>query len=329
MPKKNNQKLRLLYIKDILEKHTDENHGISRAEFKTYLSHYNVEAPTRKTFYDDLKALEDYGMELDHDPYGKCYQLLERQFDLPEIKLIIDAIQSSKSIPESMTTTIIKKMESLCSKYQARELHRAVIVSGRVKTLNEGTRNNIDYIHAAISEDKQITFKYFDYDTSLKKKYRKRGAKYTISPYALVYSDENYYLLAYDKAYKAIRNYRVDRMEGVNIIGESIREGKEEFDAIDMRKFQKYTFGMYSGEVKEVTMVFTNNMMNAVVDRFGRDIFINKEDDYHFRVSVEVAVSPQFYGWVFGLGKMVKIIGPEDVRQGYLDMISGVQEKYE
>ena len=104
---------------------------------------------------------------------------------------------------------------------------------------------------------------------------------------------------------------------------------KEEFDAIDMRKFQKYTFGMYSGEVKEVTMVFTNNMMNAVVDRFGRDIFINKEDDYHFRVSVEVAVSPQFYGWVFGLGKMVKIVAPEDVRQGYLDMMKGVQERYE
>ena len=329
MPKKNNQKLRLVYMKDILEKHTDENHGITRDDFERYLSHFKVDAPTRKTFYDDLDALEDYGMELGRDPYGKCYQLLERQFDLPEIKLIIDAIQSSKSIPESMTRTIIKKMESLCSEHQARELHRDVIVSGRVKTLNEGTRNNIDYIHTAISEDKQITFKYFDYDTSLKKKYRKRGAKYTISPYALVYSDENYYLLAYDKAYKEIRPYRVDRMEGVNIVAESVREGKEAFDTIDMRKFQKYTFGMFSGNVKEVTMVFTNNMMNAVVDRFGQDIFVHKEDDYHFRVSVEVAVSPQFYGWVFGLGKMARIVGPEDVRQGYLDMMKGVQEKYE
>jgi len=328
MPKKNNQKLRLLYMKDILEKHTDEDHGISRAQFETYLSHWDVDAPTRKTFYDDLDALEDYGMELGRDPYGKSYQLLERQFDLPEIKLIIDAIQSSKSIPESMTGTIIGKLESLCSEYQARELHRDVIVSGRVKTLNEGTRNNIDYIHAAISADKQITFKYFDYDTSLKKKYRKRGAKYTISPYVLVYSDENYYLLAYDKAYKEIRPYRVDRMEGVSIIETSIREGKEEFDAIDMRKFQKYTFGMYSGEIKEVTMVFVNSMMNAVVDRFGRDIFVYKEDDYHFRVSVPVAVSPQFFSWVFGLGKKVRITAPEDVRQGYLDMIKGVQEKY-
>lgn len=329
MPKKNNQKLRLLYMKDILEKHTDEDHGISRDNFETYLSHWHVDAPTRKTFYDDLDALEDYGMDIARDPYGKSYKLLSREFDLPEIKLIIDAIQSSKSIPESMTRTIIEKMESLCSKYQARGLHRDVIVSGRVKTLNEGIQNNIDYIHLAISTDKQITFKYFDYNTQLKKQYRKRGAKYTISPYALVYSDENYYLLAYDKAYKEIRPYRVDRMEGVNIVNESIREGKEAFDAIDMRKFQKYTFSMYTGEVKEVTMVFTNNMMNAVVDRFGRDIFVNKEDDYHFRVSVEVAVSPQFYGWVFGLGKMVRIVGPEDVRQGYLDMIEGVQSKYE
>lgn len=329
MPKKNNQKLRLLYMKDILEKHTDEDHGISLKDFERFLSHKHVEAPTRKTFYDDLDALEDYGMDLGRDPYGKSYKLLSRDFELPYIKLIIDAIQSSKSIPESMTRKIIEMLESFCSEYQVRQLKRSVIVSGRVKSINQGMRNNIDYIHTAISEDKQITFKYFDYDTDLKKKYRKRGAKYTISPYALVYSDENYYLLAYDKAYKAIRNYRVDRMEGVNIIGESTREGKEEFDAIDMRKFQKYTFGMYSGEVKEVTMVFTNNMMNAVVDRFGRDIFINKEDDYHFRVSVEVAVSPQFYGWVFGLGKMVKIVAPEDVRQGYLDMMKGVQERYE
>jgi len=118
-------------------------------------------------------------------------------------------------------------------------------------------------------------------------------------------------------------------MEGVNVIETSVREGKDEFHAIDMTKFQKYTFGMFSGEVKEVTMVFVNSMMNAVIDRFGRDIFIYKEDDDHFRVSVEVAISPQFYGWVFGLGKMVRIKGPEDVRQGYLDMMKGVQEKYE
>lgn len=159
--------------------------------------------------------------------------------------------------------------------------------------------------------------------------YRKRGGQYTISPFALVYSDESYYLLAYDAELKEIRNYRVDRMEKVTGVEGSVREGKEEFVAIDMSKYQKYTFGMYSGDVKEVTMVFTNNMVNAVVDRFGRDIMIHKEDGYHFRVSVPVAVSPQFYGWVFGLGKMVRIVGPEDVRQGYLDMMKGVQGKYE
>ena len=330
MPKKSNQKLRLLYMKDILEKHTDENHGIAREDFERYLSHFEVEAPTRKTFYDDLDALEDYGMDIGRDPYGKAYKLLSREFELPEIKLIIDAIQSSKSIPESMTGTIIDKLEGLCSEHQARGLHRDVIVSGRVKTLNEGTRNNIDYIHAAISADKQINFRYFDYTPQMKRQYRKRGAKYTISPYALIYSDENYYLLAYDAELEEIRPYRVDRMEGVNIVEESIREGKEDFDAIDMRKFQKYTFGMFGGEVKEVTMVFPNFMVNSVIDRFGQDIMIHKEDDNkHFRISVEVAVSPQFYGWVFGLGRKVRIIAPEDVRQGYLDMMDGVREKYE
>lgn len=329
MPKKNNQKLRLLYMKDILEKHTDANHGIPRSKFEDFLALCGVDASTRKTFYDDLDALEDYGLDIEREEYGKSYRLLSREFNLPQIKLIIDAIQSSKSIPESMTRDIIGKMESLCSEYQAKELHRNVIVSGRVKTLNEGAQNNIDHIHAAIATDRQISFKYFDYDTRLKKHYRKRGAKYTISPFALVYCDENYYLLAYDARLKEIRNYRVDRMENVIGIEGSVREGKEAFAAIDMAKYQKYTFGMYSGEVKEVTMVFTNNMMNAVVDRFGNDIFVFPEDDKHFRVSVAVAISPQFYGWVFGLGKMVRIIAPEDVRQGYLDMMKGIQEKYE
>lgn len=329
MPKKANQKLRLVYMKEILERHTDIDHGIARADFKRYLSHQGIEAPTRKTFYDDLGALEDYGMDIGRDPYGKEYKLLSREFDFPEIKLIIDAIQASKSIPNSMTRTLIEKIESLCSKYQAKELNRDVIVSGRVKTINEGTQNNIDYIHAAISADQQITLKYIDYDTSLKKHYRKRGGLYTLSPFVLVYSDENYYLLAYDASLKEIRPYRVDRMENVLNIEGSVREGKEEFASIDMEKYKQYTFGMYSGEVKEVSMVFTNNMVNAVVDRFGRDIMIHKEDKYHFRISVAVAVSPQFYGWVFGLGKMVRIIGPEDVRQGYLDMMKNVQEKYE
>ena len=329
MPKKSNQKLRMIYMKEILERHTDIDHGIAREDFERYLSHRGIEAPTRKTFYDDLDALDDYGMDIGRDPYGKAYKLLSREFDLPEIKLIIDAIQASKSIPESMTQRLIKKIEMLCSEYQAKELNRDVIVSGRVKTINEGTRNNIDYIHTAISNDQQITCKYFDYDTSLKKKYRKRGSQYTLSPFALVYSDENYYLLAYDAQLKEIRNYRVDRMENVSCVEGSVREGKEEFATIDMSKYQKYTFGMYSGEVKEVTMVFTNNMVNAVVDRFGRDIMIHKEDKYHFRISVAVAVSPQFYGWVFGLGKMARIVGPEDVRQGYLDMMQDVQGKYE
>ena len=328
MPKKSNQKLRLVYMKEILERHTDEEHGIARDDFERYLSHHGIEAPTRKTFYDDLGALEDYGMDLGRDPYGKSYKLLSREFDFPEIKLIIDAVQASKSIPVSMTRRIIKKIEALCSEYQAKELDRNVIVSGRVKTLNEGMQNNIDHIHAAISSDQQITCKYFDYDTSLKRKYRRKGEKYTLSPFALVYSDENYYLLAYDKHWKEVRPYRVDRMENVSSIADSVREGKEEFADIDMAKYQKYTFGMYSGEKINVTMVFTNDMVNAVIDRFGQDIIIHKEEKDHFQISVDVAVSPQFYGWVFGLGKKARIIGPKDVRKGYLDMMKDIQEKY-
>lgn len=329
MPKKPDQKLRLLYMKEILERYTDEEHGISRKEFETQLSHHGIDAPTRKTFYDDLDTLEAYDMDIARDPYGKEYKLLSREFDLLQIKLIIDAIQANKSIPEQKTREIVGQLKMLCSKYQEKTLDRDVITTGRVKTLNEGTQNNIDHIHAAIADDRQISTLYFDYDMDLKKHYRRRGGRMTLSPFALVYSDENYYLLAYDAKLEEIRTYRVDRMEKVVEIEESVREGKEEFAALDMTKYSKYTFGMFKGDIKEVTMIFTKDMVNTVIDRFGRDIIIHKEDKDHFHITVSVAVSQQFYGWVFGLGKKAAILGPEDVRQGYLDMMRDIQERYD
>jgi predicted DNA-binding transcriptional regulator YafY len=197
-----------------------------------------------------------------------------------------------------------------------------------VKNEEDLISNNVGNINAAMDSGEQISFKYFDYNIQKRKTYRMKGQLYTVSPYALVYSDENYYMHAYAEEHGEVRPYRVDRMEGVKVLAGVVRQGKEVFDKIDLAQYQKYTFSMFGGKVEPVTMVFQNRMMNAVIDRFGRDLMVMKEDDNHFRITVNVAVSNQFYGWVFGLGNMVRIVGPEHVEQGMKDMLEEVRKRY-
>jgi len=245
------------------------------------------------------------------------------------LKLIIDSVQSSKFLSVKSSREIIRKMEKLCSKHEASQLHRLIILTNRVKNEEDLISNNVGNINAAMDSGEQINFKYFDYSIQKRKTFRKKGQLYIVSPYALVYSDENYYMLAYAEEHGEVRPYRVDCMEGVKVLAGVVRQGKEIFDKIDLAQYQKYTFSMFGGKVEPVTMVFQNRMMNAVIDRFGRDIMVMKEDDNHFCVTVKVAVSNQFYGWVFGLGNMVRIVGSEYVKQGMKDLLESVHGGYE
>lgn len=200
------------------------------------------------------------------------------------------------------------------------------MIANRVKSISKGLFFNVDTVHAAISANKQISFKYFDYDLKKQRKYFKKGERYVASPWSMIYVDDNYYLLAYQDG--KFKHFRVDKMEDVQI---SIldRDAADEFAKIDMSAYTKYTFSMYGGEIMPVTMIFQNRMMGAVMDRFGRDIFVTKEDDRHFKVTVNVAVSNQFFGWVFGLGKMVRIVGPESVKEKMKKALEGILERYE
>ena len=229
---------------------------------------------------------------------------------------------------EKSTQDLIDKLKTLCSHHEARTLEREVIVANRVKTMNHSIHYNVDGIHRAIADNKQIQFRYFDYDIHKRKRYFKKGEVYVVSPWRLIYTDDNYYLLAYEENAGKFKHFRADKMDSVQAL-EAERIGKEAFDELDMANYTKYTFSMFGGEPEIVTMVFQNRMMGAVMDRFGSDIVAMKEDNTHFRVSVSVAVSQQFFAWVFGLGKAVRIVAPESVKEQMKKALADIAERYE
>ena len=339
MARSEGQKLKLFALKEILENETDDSHGITMARILELLSMRGIKAE-RKSIYDDLRTLRESDILDLVGPQGqnRTYSVGERVFQLSELKMMIDALQSSKFLSEKTTRDLIKKLESFCSKYEAKELHRQVVLANRVKNISSSSVlfRTIDAIHRAITANAQVSFQYFDYDLKKQKHYMKKGERYVVSPWAMIYTDDNYYLLAYTEG--KFKHFRVDRMDKTEAMITEIaeaevaslaREGAEEFAKKDMSAYTKYTFSMFGGETVPVTMVFQNRMMGAVMDRFGRDVVAMKEDERHFRVTVSVAVSNQFYGWVFGLGKAVRIIGPESVKEGMKKALADIAARYE
>lgn len=328
MAKGNNQKLKLLYMAKIFTEKTDENHGISVQELIAQLNQYEVNAD-RKTIYLDFEELRHFGMDIVSYQEGRnvFYKLVHRDFELAELKLLVDSVQSSKFITERKSRELIKKLESLVSTYEAKQLHRQVILTGRVKTMNESIYYSVDKIHAAISDDKQITFQYFQWNTKKKPELRHNGAWYQISPWTLVWDDEYYYLIGYDSTEDKIKHYRVDKMLHLEAT-DNKREGKDVFKQMNLPKYSKGLFGMYGGETVDVTLLCENNMVGPIIDRFGKDIIIVPVDDSHFQTHVQVSASEQFLGWVIALGKGVKIIGPDSLVEAMKDEVKRLADQY-
>ena len=325
MPRSENQKLKLLYLKQFFEEKTDEDHPATMPDILAYLKANGVEAE-RKSIYTDLTALADFGMDVRKDVYGKSYTWFDREFELPEVKLIIDSVASSKFLSEKKSDALIKKLGKLVSEHQRKELRRQVRVMGRAKSMNNSVLINADAIHAAIAANTTIKFKYFHYNLKLERAYSYNGETREASPWALLYDNDNYYLLAYIDG--DFRTYRVDRMASVEQ-GTNERQGKEAFEKMDMPAYSKATFGMYNGKQEQVTMVFHNRMLDTVIDQFGREVWLSKVDDWHFQVTVPVAVSPQFFAWVFGMGNYVTITAPDSVVKQMKDMLGKVSKRYE
>lgn len=328
MPKGSNQKLKLYHLAQIMLENTDDDHYITMPEIMSALEAYEVTAD-RRTIYADLKDLEALGIEVEGEPVGGGYRyhVVERPFELPELKLLVDAIQSSKFITERKTNALIRKLEKLVSKYEAMKLQRQVYVSGRIKTMNESIYYTVDTIHNAISENRKIRFQYFQWNVKKEMELRHDGAYYHISPWGLSWDAENYYLIGYDSEARKIKHYRVDKMLRLQMSDEK-REGKEHFKKLDMADYAKKSFGMFGGREEKVKLLVENTLAGVIIDRFGKDIMLIPSDEEHFTVNVDVHVSTQFFGWIISLGERVKILGPEEVVAQMKEEIQRLARQY-
>lgn len=317
-----NQKLKLLYLAKIMQEQTDDTHALTMPQIISELAKYDIDAQ-RKSVYDDLDALDFFGIEIirEQDGFRTYYHCGNRDFEIAELKILVDAIQSSKFISEKKTKELIKKLEKNVSTYDSQMLDREVKVTGRVKNMNESIYYAIDAIHTAIGENKAIQFKYFSWNVKGEEEFRRDGAFYNVSPWALHFDDERYYLIGYDHDKKEMRHFRVDKMRDVSALDKK-RKGKTEFGKQDRAKYNEQYFRMYGGDFERVILKCKNEMANVIIDQFGKDVRLVQEDDEHFTVRVNVAVSSQFLAWVFALEGNVRIIGPENVKNEMIKLIS-------
>ena len=327
MPKSSNQKLKILYVLKILWEKTDEFHTLSINEILSLLEAYGIKAE-RKSLYDDFESLRAFGFDIESRKEKTTgYYVASRNFELPELKLLVDTVQSSKFITPKKSLELIRKIESQVSTYDAAKLQRQVHVLRKVKTMNESIYYNVDSIHDAISNDSQITFKYFEWNEKKEKVFRHEGALYNVSPFALCYDDENYYLIAYDINSSEIRHYRVDKMANISVLPEK-RIGKEEFEKIDMGAYTDKIFGMFSGREEIVTLRCDNSLAGVIIDRFGAGVNFIKSSQTEFEFTVKVEISPLFLSWVIGFGKKMKVISPDSVITDIVSMIKEASENY-
>ena len=328
MARSSYQKLKPLYIMNYLLQNTDEDHPVTVNQIISYLDSQGISAE-RKSIYSDIEALQYFGLDIVQSGSGRScgYYIAHRTFELPELKLLVDSVQSSKFITHKKTAALIKKIETLASIHEAQLLNRQVFVKNRIKTMNESIYYNVDEIHNGISKNKKIRFLYFEYNVQKERQYRRNGAYYVVSPFALTWDYENYYMVAYDSDAAMIKHYRVDKMEKISILEED-RDGLEAYQALDMAIYARKTFGMFTGKEEHVVLRFENHLVGAVLDRLGRDVFIVPDGPKHFTVRTDVIVSPQFFAWVLGFGSSAQMIGPKPIVDKMREHIQSVAALY-
>ncbi len=332
MAKNPKQKQKLLYIMKFFIEKTDEDYGVTVADIIDYLAEFDI-AAERKSIYNDIETLRDFGMDIVKSKVGKItlFSLVSRDFEIQELKLLVDAVQSSKFITQKKSRELIKKIENLASENQAKELHRQVIVANRVKNQNEEIYRNIDSISRAINNKKKISFYYTNWQvsrTGAKKIIRVRrhdGMRYLLTPKALTWDDENYYMIAYDAGADCLKHFRVDKMEDI-VVEEQRADSSKAVDKFDLAAYTKQVFGMYGGELVNVKLRFDDSLIGVVVDRFSDKVFISPNSDGTFTVSAEVMLSPQFFGWLFSFGDKAKLLTPKSAKEQFKAYIGQVAQ---
>ena len=325
MPKSDNQKLKIFYILDYLQKNSHEAHPVRALELIAMLDRKHNISCDRKTVYSDIAALQDYGVDIVSLP-GKNggYYIASRNFELPELKLLIDAVQSSRYLTEKKSRELIEKLLTQCNEQDAKLMKRNILVSGRVKSMNETIYYSVDSIQEAIAQNKQITFRYFDWDFGGKRRYREK--LYIASPYGLCQDNENCYLLALSDRH-GITAYRVDRMIDISLL-DTPRTPCPELTGKALIDHANKLFQMYSGDAVDVKLRFHNSLINVVIDRFGKDTMLIPDGDAHFNFTVRVAVSPMFLSWVMGFGNKAKILYPQSVADSLCDLCREAMNQY-
>lgn len=319
MPKSPNQKLKLIYLLEFLLQNSDEEHPVSMEQILSMLADNGIECE-RKSIYSDIEAINQLeNIEVSLKKGKNCgYYISYRDFELPELKLLVDIVQSAKFITAKKSNELIKKIENLTDKYGAQKLQSEVYVANRVKTMNESIYFLVDEISDAISKNKKITFKYLEWTLDKKKVAKHGGELYKVSPLRLCWDDENYYMIAYSDKDSDTRHYRVDKMKDIVLTDEK-RQGVREND--DPALYSRKLFGMFGGKDEDVTLECDNSKIGVILDRFGTERAILKRDDGCFEISVSVVVSPQFFGWVTSLGGDVRIKSPKEVKNKYKDFL--------
>ena len=316
MAKSSNQKAKLLHLSRILLHQTDEDHPITVPEIIGELAKHDIKAE-RKSIYDDLEVLRTFGLDV-QSRKGRSpgWFIGDRDFQLAELKLLLDAVQSSRFLTQKKSDQLIRKLERQASVHQAHQLQRQVFVSGRIKVMNESIYYNVDKLHSALASRKAITFKYFDYNIKREKVFRREGKRYTVSPYGLIWNSEFYYLVAFDHSNQDMRHYRVDKMTDI-VITCLEREGTQKYPDFQLAQYGQKHFGMYSGTEITVTLRGRRSMAGVVWDRFGQDVILVPDGEDHFTVTLPVVMSPQFFGWLFGLDGGLTITSPREAVAAY------------
>lgn len=328
MGRGNGQKLKILYLLKILTEETDESHVMGAAELLERLLSYGIKAE-RKSLYDDIEQLQTFGCDIIyHKSRTKSgYYLAAREFELPELKLLVDAVAASRFMTAKKSRELIGKLEKFAGKENARQLQRQVYVAGRIKTERENIYYNVDEIHRALQQQCQISFLYMEWGLDGRLHPKHAGRKYVVSPWALLWSDENYYMIGFDGEAGIIKHYRVDKMQDITCM-DAKRLGEEAFADFDLAAYANRTFGMFGGQPTEVSLEFANYLAGVVMDRFGKATAMRPVDEGHFSVRVPVAVSGQFFGWLAGLGKGVRLTGPLEVVESYRKHLEQILESY-
>lgn len=326
MSKSEKQKQKILYILKFLYENTDEEHTLTVNDIIAKLSEYDISAE-RRSVYRDIQTLQDFGFDIvmqKNDSYG--YYLGERLFETAELEILIDSVQSSRFITKKKSEQLIKKLSRLTSKAQARNFSRQLFIWDRIKNMNESILYTVDSIHNAVSTNRKVRFKYFDYDLKMKKVFRRNGEHYTANPLALTFDNENYYLIAYTEKYDEFVTYRVDRMTDVTVTNDKRCMPQKPFNVAE---YVKPIFSMFDGEVEQITCLFHKSLLNVVIDRFGENVTLREDSEDTFKATFKAAVSPSFLSWIIGFGASALVVSPKWVADEVYNLALEAVQQYE